>query len=158
MRHAHLGLAITDFPLAYGQIWPHLDSQVLSQINEARIVSAEPDTTITQIRLQLFSPTYRDAHCHWNCRFCRLDSSQKTRALLFLKRGVLLWMTLVILQFILGAATIWSHKAADIATAHMAIGALTLFYRFASRGDRMSDSMDCKRRDGRIKMRVVARR
>jgi cytochrome c oxidase assembly protein subunit 15 len=29
-------------------------------------------------------------------------------------------------QFLLGACTIWTNKAADIATAHVATGALTL--------------------------------
>jgi cytochrome c oxidase assembly protein subunit 15 len=32
---------------------------------------------------------------------------------------------LVLLQITLGAWTIWSNKAADIATAHVAIGAIT---------------------------------
>ena len=36
------------------------------------------------------------------------------------------WFGLLCLQVILGAATIWSHKSADIATAHVAVGALSL--------------------------------
>ena len=35
-------------------------------------------------------------------------------------------MALVIVQFALGAWTIWSNKAADIATSHVLSGALTL--------------------------------
>src|SRR5258708_20412980 len=35
-------------------------------------------------------------------------------------------MALVVTQALLGAATIWSNKAADIATAHVLIGALSL--------------------------------
>ncbi len=36
------------------------------------------------------------------------------------------WVGLVLVQFLLGACTIWTNKAADIATAHVAVGALTL--------------------------------
>jgi heme A synthase len=36
------------------------------------------------------------------------------------------WLGLVLAQVALGAATIWSNKAADIATLHVLIGALTL--------------------------------
>jgi cytochrome c oxidase assembly protein subunit 15 len=35
------------------------------------------------------------------------------------------WILLVIAQFLLGAWTIWSNKAADIATSHVFVGALT---------------------------------
>jgi hypothetical protein len=37
------------------------------------------------------------------------------------------WVALVIVQIALGAWTIWSNKAADITTAHVAVGALILF-------------------------------
>ena len=36
------------------------------------------------------------------------------------------WLGLVVAQALLGAWTIWSNKAADVATAHMALGALIL--------------------------------
>jgi cytochrome c oxidase assembly protein subunit 15 len=36
------------------------------------------------------------------------------------------WFLLILSQAFLGAATIWSNKAADIATAHVVIGALSL--------------------------------
>ena len=35
------------------------------------------------------------------------------------------WILLVVAQFLLGAWTIWSNKAADIATSHVFVGALT---------------------------------
>ena len=38
------------------------------------------------------------------------------------------WLALVIAQVALGAWTIWSDKAADIATTHMALGALILLF------------------------------
>ena len=36
------------------------------------------------------------------------------------------WLALLTLQIILGAATIWTNKAADIATLHVMVGALAL--------------------------------
>ena len=36
------------------------------------------------------------------------------------------WVGLILGQAVLGAATIWTNKAADIATAHVAVGALSL--------------------------------
>ena len=42
-----------------------------------------------------------------------------------LRRWSAVWVSLVLLQFVLGACTIWTNKAADIATAHVATGALT---------------------------------
>jgi len=36
------------------------------------------------------------------------------------------WLILLSLQIVLGAATIWTNKAADIATLHVMVGALAL--------------------------------
>ena len=38
----------------------------------------------------------------------------------------LAWLGLILVQATLGAVTIWTNKAADIATAHVAVGALSL--------------------------------
>jgi len=43
-----------------------------------------------------------------------------------LSRLAVVWLGLILTQVILGAATIWSNKAADIATAHVLVGALSL--------------------------------
>jgi heme a synthase len=45
-----------------------------------------------------------------------------------LKRLSTWWLILVLLQMSLGAWTIWSNKAADIATAHVAVGAIMLSF------------------------------
>jgi cytochrome c oxidase assembly protein subunit 15 len=36
------------------------------------------------------------------------------------------WLALICAQVALGAATIWTNKAADVATAHVMVGALSL--------------------------------
>jgi cytochrome c oxidase assembly protein subunit 15 len=43
-----------------------------------------------------------------------------------LRFGAGFWVFLVVVQFGLGIWTIWSNKAADVATAHQVCGALTL--------------------------------
>src|SRR5438445_11209798 len=40
----------------------------------------------------------------------------------------ILWVILFFLQFTLGAWTVWGNKAADIATAHVAVGAIMLSF------------------------------
>ena len=42
----------------------------------------------------------------------------------WLRGWSLLWCGGILLQILLGAMTIWFNKAADVATAHMALGAL----------------------------------
>jgi cytochrome c oxidase assembly protein subunit 15 len=37
-----------------------------------------------------------------------------------------LWLGLLAIQFALGATIIWTNKAADVATAHVGVGALSL--------------------------------
>src|SRR5881396_633107 len=37
MRHQHAGLAVHDFPLAYGKAWPPMDAAFLAKINSQRL-------------------------------------------------------------------------------------------------------------------------
>src|SRR5690242_7576537 len=37
MRHQHAGLAVPDFPLAYGRFWPPMDSVSIARINQQRV-------------------------------------------------------------------------------------------------------------------------
>jgi heme A synthase len=46
----------------------------------------------------------------------------------YLSRLALAWLGVILSQVALGAATIWLNKAADIATAHVLIGALSLAF------------------------------
>ena len=54
--------------------------------------------------------------------FCVRNGARESIAL---KRLSSFWIVLVACQIALGAWTIWSNKAADIATAHVAVGATT---------------------------------
>ena len=54
MRHQHAGLAIPDFPLAYGKLWPAMDAASVASYNQQRmeVLSANPITAF-QIVLQM---------------------------------------------------------------------------------------------------------
>ena len=125
MRHSHLGLSIPDFPTAYGHFFPDISAQALAVINQDRLVQGMMPTTAVQICLQMIHRggavllfgvvlllVIRSRELlvsrHWACSWA------------------VLWGGLLVVQAILGIWTIWSNKAADIATVHMALGALML--------------------------------
>ena len=122
MRHQHRDLSILDFPLAYGAIIPDTSPARLAEINTWRDARALSDVTGAHIWLQL-------AH-----RFVAVLIAGGVIASLVLARkaagnaGMLsrftdAWFLLLCCQVTLGAWVIWSNKAADIATTHVAVGA-----------------------------------
>ncbi len=125
MRHQHAGLAIPDFPLAYGKLWPAMDSNSVAGYNQQRleVIAANPITSF-QIGLQMAHRLFAlailvcVAAVAWRAR--RWNSPNP------LKRLAYLWLALILVQAALGAWTIWSNKAADVATAHVLVGALSL--------------------------------
>jgi cytochrome c oxidase assembly protein subunit 15 len=126
MRHQHAGLAIPDFPLAYGKVWPAMDSASVELYNQKRIeVTALNPITAFQIGLQMVHRIMAllvlagVAFSAWQTRR-NLGSKNP------LSKMTLGWLILILAQAILGAATIWSGKAADVATAHVLLGALSL--------------------------------
>jgi heme a synthase len=125
MRHEHAGLSINDFPLAYGQVWPNTDQASVDAYNLDRVKHHEYATSALYINIQM-------AH--------RVGAVLVTVSILaaaagmwmvagtapMLRRWSAVWVGLVFTQFLLGACTIWTNKAADVATTHVAVGALTL--------------------------------
>ena len=126
MRHQHAGLAIPDFPLAYGKVWPAIDAASVEQYNQQRmeILSVNPITAL-QIVLQMAHRMFAllilaaVAGSAWSA--CKQLGKEN-----FSSKLALAWLVLIFAQVLLGAGTIWSNKAADIATAHVLIGALSL--------------------------------
>jgi cytochrome c oxidase assembly protein subunit 15 len=126
MRHQHAGLAISDFPLAYGKLWPAMDPESITSYNRQRIeVTAANPITAFQIGLHM-------AHrlLGFTVLACVSAAAVVVRRRLGsqheLSRLALVWNGLLALQIGLGAATIWSNRAADVATAHMMVGAVSL--------------------------------
>jgi cytochrome c oxidase assembly protein subunit 15 len=128
MRHQHAGLAIPDFPLAYGKLWPAMSAEAVAHYNQQRIEAAgENAITAFQIGLQMVHRLVAVAIVAlvgtiavWSWREGRGKNAVRVWAFS--------WLGLIVSQILLGAATIWSNKAADIATAHVLVGATSLVF------------------------------
>jgi len=124
MRHQHRDLSILDFPLAYGRIIPPTDPASLVRINEVRDKQALSDVSAAQIWLQWWHRLVGAIVGLTIIGFwVWVRREAKTSSVLPKLAGV--WLGLVIIQITLGGWTILSNKAADIATAHVAFGAIT---------------------------------
>jgi cytochrome c oxidase assembly protein subunit 15 len=126
MRHQHAGLAISDFPLAYGKVWPATNPDAIASYNARRVsVTEEAPITAFQVQLQMAHRvmalviTILIVACAW-LAWKRLGGKDS------LAKLALFWLALIFVQVALGAATIWTNKAADVATAHVMVGALSL--------------------------------
>ena len=126
MRHQHAGLAIPDFPFAYGKIWPAMDSASIAQYNQHRqeTVALNP-ITAAQISLHMSHRLLAFLICALVFS-CALAALKKLGVSHFLTRLTLAWSGLILAQVFLGAATVLTGKAADIATLHVISGALAL--------------------------------
>lgn len=105
MRHTGAGLAIADFPLAFGRLWPPMESSAV-MIHFAHRLGAVLVTlcigwTITRV--------------------IRQYGAEKQ-----LRRPALLLAALLGVQLTLGALTIWTQRAVTPMTAHVAVGAAVL--------------------------------
>jgi cytochrome c oxidase assembly protein subunit 15 len=126
MRHQHAGLSINTFPSAYGKLWPDTAPDAIARYNANRmeITNINPITAF-QVILQMVHRMVALAIFI----FVALCAAQawrnlgKSDALTKLAAG---WLAMIVAQIGLGAATIWTNKAADVATAHVLVGALSL--------------------------------
>ena len=128
MRHQHAGLAVPDFPLAYGKLWPATDATALEQVNRDRERTETRDfkpVTAPQIRLHMVHRVTAVLILAAVAAF-----ALRTRKVLggdaLYSRLALGWLGLIVVQASLGAWTVWSNKAADIATLHVLVGAASL--------------------------------
>jgi cytochrome c oxidase assembly protein subunit 15 len=130
MRHYNAGLAIPDVPWAYGKVLPPLGDGALSAVNRHRIwdLGLEP-VTLGQIWL------------HFGHRIGALVVSIALITLIakivlhHRDRGDLVWPAvilafLLIAQVTLGILTVYWKKPADVASLHVAVGALVLVTTF----------------------------
>src|SRR5207247_136627 len=127
MRHQHRDLAILDFPTANGAWIPDTSATALAKINAWRDSRALSDVTAFQIWLQMVHRFLALIIATAIIAFC-VRAWREARNFPALKRLSVLWVTLVLCQIALGGWVIWSNKAADIATAHVALGAVMLSF------------------------------
>ncbi len=126
MRHQHAGLAIWDFPLAHGKLWPDTDPDSILRYNQQRVevASANPITAF-QIHLHMVHRVMAMiilgavAYCAW-LTFRKFGARHSQT------KFALTWFGFILVQLGLGIATVLTHKAADMATAHVVVGVLSL--------------------------------
>lgn len=123
IRHQHAPLAIRDFPTAYGGLFPDTSAPALAAINARRAQEGIAPVSVSQIHLQM-------THRFGALALLLVVIAFTVRAVSltplghWLRGWSLLWCGAILLQILLGAMTIWFNKAADVATSHMALGAL----------------------------------
>src|SRR5215469_1825733 len=127
MRHQHRDLSILDFPTANGAWIPDTSATALAKINAWRDSRALSQVTVFQIWLQMVHRFLALIIATAIVAFC-VHAWREARDFTALKRLSVVWVTLVLCQIALGAWVIWSNKAADIATAHVALGAVMLSF------------------------------
>jgi cytochrome c oxidase assembly protein subunit 15 len=123
MRHQHRDLSITDFPTAYGQWIPDTRSTAVAKINAARDARGLSDVSAAQIWLQM---GHRFGAVLVAIGILAFFVVARRERVSVLRKLSVAWLFGVAAQISLGAWTIWSNKAADVATTHVATGA-TLF-------------------------------
>jgi heme a synthase len=124
VRHTDSALAIPDVPLTYGNLLPPFSVDGMAGINQERIEWDLPPVSFGQIWVQFAHRvgallvivvalmnvlhvlgTYKDAK---------------------LREPAVLLLALMAMQVLLGALTVWTGKGVQIATSHVALGALLL--------------------------------
>jgi cytochrome c oxidase assembly protein subunit 15 len=126
MRHQHAGLAVPDFPMAHGRIWPATDAAALERYNAVRLDTRDfKAITAGQIHLHM---AHRCGAVLVLCAVlaCFLRLKAALTAGHPLRRLASGWLALICAQAGLGIWTVLSNKAADIATLHVIVGAAVL--------------------------------
>ena len=130
MRHSNAGLAVPDFPLAYGQFFPSLSPEAIDRYNSQLLqsdirVAADGAITASQIVIhmahRIWASVVAIMVCWTSVRLFKLSSITKQ-----FSRFAYLLLILLAIQITLGALTVLSLKAVDITTAHVTTGALLL--------------------------------
>ena len=132
MRHYQAGLAIPDMPLAYGKLLPPTDAAGLAQINRQRILLNDP---------RIERVTLGQVWLHFGHRLGAVVVStillmlvwtvlRRARAAALVTRPAWLLLVLLATQLTLGWLTVTNRKPADIASYHVASGAMILFVTF----------------------------
>lgn len=103
VRHTGAGLAIPDFPLAYGQLVPPLDSGPIALHFAHRVGALVVTVAVGLTALRVLHARSLEP---------------------YLVRPAIVMLALVCVQITLGGWTVLSFKAAGVATAHLGVGAL----------------------------------
>lgn len=126
MRHTNSGLAIFDFPLTAGFWIPMFNNEMLTVINDWRFEVDLPDVTLFQVVIHFIH------RCSGyiifglsgfvGYKFLKDKNSYSKRIM----NNIYLILTLVLLQIIFGAFTIWTLKGPFITSIHVVNGAAVM--------------------------------
>ncbi|HEX8911666.1 MAG TPA: COX15/CtaA family protein [Humisphaera sp.] len=132
MRHNDAGLAIPDLPLSYGRLIPPTDEGSLEAANLERARSGSPDLKpVTLDQVWLHAGHRAGAVLVTVVATVTIVTAFRRRreAPFAVPRATLL-AALLVAQVTLGVLTVLLHKPADVASAHVAVGALVLLTSF----------------------------
>src|SRR5690606_26318347 len=123
MRHYEAGMAVPDFPLSYGRWVPPVSEEGLAHANEIRVFDYElVPTTLGSVWLatshRLGALLITAAVVWVVVALGRTDRERRPA-----RHGWLI-VGLLVVQAGLGMTTVWMNKPADIATSHVAVGAV----------------------------------
>jgi cytochrome c oxidase assembly protein subunit 15 len=126
MRHQHAGLAISDFPLAHGKIWPATSPEAIADYNAHRPSGyvGKPITAF-QVNLQMIHRLVAYL-IFLGVAVLPFLARKKMGGADWLAKFSWFWLALLSIQIALGAWTVLSNKAADVTTLHVMVGALAL--------------------------------
>jgi heme a synthase len=130
MRHYHAGLAIPDLPLAYGHIIPPTTATELARVNAHRAFDLDlKPVSLWQIWLHFGHRIGAVLVTAMIAIVATLvfRNHRRRRELLF---PAIILLALLAGQITLGVLTVLLRKPADIASAHVAVGALVLMTSF----------------------------
>jgi heme a synthase len=125
MRHSQAGLAIPDFPLSYGQLLPPMNADGLAAINDFRAHVDLPPVELGQVWIHFahrIGALIVAIAVMTNVRQVLRNFKSDQR----LREPALIQLMLLLTQLLLGALTVWTGKGVQVATAHVAAGALLL--------------------------------
>lgn len=129
MRHQHAGLAVPDFPLAYGKVWPDTDPVSIDRYNRER-TDVRDFNAITPAQIYLHMAHRLTAFLILGlvvaCWARAKVISPRPEARNPVRRLTGAWVSIITLQAVLGVVTVLKNKPADIATAHVVVGAASL--------------------------------
>lgn len=127
MRHQHQGLAVPDFPAAYGKVWPDTSPASMAEINEIRSFNDQPEVSTFHVWVHMGHRffAYFILLAGTFCVFLGISKKWFDRMNLS-KIYPIVWCCLLWSQGLLGVVTVLKNKPADIATLHVIVGAFTL--------------------------------
>jgi len=124
MRHTASGLAIPDFPLSYGSIWPPIGASSLHEVNLFRVEMDLPPAETYQIFIHF---SHRLGAVAVAVVLCSLVIHVfRTYRDSYLREPALFLLIMLVVQVFLGALTVWTTRNIQVATSHVATGALLL--------------------------------